>query len=955
MKFNLLLGGVATWVSIGVLTLGVLSGQEEKKGFLKKVFKKKPPSDSSTKQQNKPLFSKKIPLGTNVNPPSPPNSYPPAQNGQGIMVEKFPWEKNQRQKADAVYEIRLQEFHTKIQCAMEEWGKAVDEAAQHVDRWGYASATGLILIEDTAQGRVGFDYQRGFTENLREAGRVQASSANFIQQSLEASLNVNADLPDEDSVESDEFYRRYARSSGVLSSTHIDRVLSIDSSNAELRTPAESTDPIHIARLAQAGRVLYQMSTTSLNNLPFKDAFQRGDEFIQGPREPGSLLPTQDVRLSLDDRQNIAASTTVSGKLLELMANPKGMPENTKAFLGITQLSVSPGFKTSKDYIAEVTVSVDYGMKIQPKLSTPMGYDVNLDELYNDAVFHGKTDLHPDTERWIDEFLDAGDHKYLTWLCEQAGVTGAKLTIEKIKLAQRGMVDRIRPPQPHEFETPPLIYSAFPLAKSQVLDQRHSFASQMDMMWTAQFQMLSAGRRGAARQMGRYIKQIQHDVATMNALPVVVPSSNGRFISYRFDPSLHALENPARADSRSGNLLKALSIPALVVIVCHENDLKRFKSIRLQSFTRWVPRNGKQILGHNNLLPTVKLPASLSRSQMEPKIHAVERLDKVKSEMMLTVKEAQTDLPTPFQSRLLGRYEGMYASLLSRINDLSQKAGTSYFDVSLPDRKRSMLRVTPDTLQTYQTRDLNQDVYFTVTGHDWDRTQVDVGDEVQGFIGGYKLDTVVPQSGCGLCDTYVFKLDRSKDSEKRMEINPGVYPFVLRVGNEVRVAQDAVKVRIEPEKPMSIQERLYIADIVDNPSPGRYSPWTISGGGVRIAPSTKSLRLGKDFGTSSFRMMKIQSNLPPAVSTSVAVQIKRDGKVINPSSDESIIVQSAETIEEVKSGGFLIGTMAKNFTFTGVAEKYLLFKRGSAPNFSTRYTIEVSGEQFKDVGSVVVE
>ena len=93
----------------------------------------------------------------------------------------------------------------------------------------------------------------------------------------------------------------------------------------------------------------------------------------------------------------------------------------------------------------------------------------------------------------------------------------------------------------------------------------------------------------SAALQGAYNKLTQQNVATRNAFPVVVPSSQGSDVTYRFDPELQALAVPSSTDSGPGLVLQPSSFPALIVIICDEEDLVTWDSIHANVTTRWIP------------------------------------------------------------------------------------------------------------------------------------------------------------------------------------------------------------------------------------------------------------------------------------------------------------------------------------------------------------------------------
>ena len=313
-----------------------------------------------------------------------------------------------------------------------------------------------------------------------------------------------------------------------------------------------------------------------------------------------------------------------------------------------------------------------------------------------------------------------------------------------------------------------------------------------------QVQLAAAGEKQAARNVGRYIKRIEQDVATANALPVVVPSSNGSFVSYRFDPTLHALERPELPTTRPNMLLKPMSIPALVVIVCHEDDLKRFKTIRLHSSTRWVPRD--------KLIHRIVNPLPLkNRLQSEKVVKHIGKIDSVYREMQEIVGLANNTLPAKEQKVLFSGFEHTYATLLNRVKDLAQKAGTSNLDVPIPELARSNVKVTPSELTTAQILKRNE-LHFAVSGH----PLKDIGPntEIKAYLGGLPLRPINgEQAYVGPSEVYVFKLDKSNGTNLPEILMPGVYDFALVAGNKVKLAPQAVTI-IDPDEQPTVDEAI---------------------------------------------------------------------------------------------------------------------------------------------------
>ncbi len=363
-------------------------------------------------------------------------------------------------------------------------------------------------------------------------------------------------------------------------------------------------------------------------------------------------------------------------------------------------------------------------------------------------------------------------------------------------------------------------------------------------MWLMQLQLIKAGQKAAAKNVGRFVKQIEQDVATVSALPVVVPSSNGRFISYRFDPTLHALANPASAKSKAGNMLKATSIPALVVIVCHEDDLKKFDTLRLYSATRWIPkgRGPAPLSLVGKLTDTERI---LHRSHAEPKLKAIQGLDQVKREMDFFMNGIEDSYDAETRFRILSGNDGLFASLRSRVNDLTQKAGTSYLDVPLPDQDRSHLSVSPSELDAaeLETRD---EIVFAVRGDD-----VQPSEEMEGYLGGHKLD---PKFQASHSDVMLFQWDAQQHPLK-----PGSYDFVVLSSGETRIAPEAVT--IKSDNPKSLEQRLREYQMARDAEVGSSGTGSVGGSDAHIffQPS-RTIVLSEDNATANVDVYRIGNN-----------------------------------------------------------------------------------------------
>ena len=143
-----------------------------------------------------------------------------------------------------------------------------------------------------------------------------------------------------------------------------------------------------------------------------------------------------------------------------------------------------------------------------------------------------------------------------------------------------------------EFEvsqSKPLIVSAFPMVEGQVLDLQFSKQRQFQLLADIAGAYAAAGQTASAQLLLDYTRRQQQDVATRTTLPVLVPSSDGAQLTYRFDPELQAIANPASFNGSPGYQLHANSVPILVLMSCLREDLKCYNKVGYRSTVRWVP------------------------------------------------------------------------------------------------------------------------------------------------------------------------------------------------------------------------------------------------------------------------------------------------------------------------------------------------------------------------------
>lgn len=229
----------------------------------------------------------------------------------------------------------------------------------------------------------------------------------------------------------------------------------------------------------------------------------------------------------------IAASTFVSKTVLNKFSDPSGAASNYVMFMGLAQVSVSPGWRTQKDYFCEIQMRPLYAK-----------------ETVNGALVSS---------------LQVDRHGNYT--------AGEMASVEQ-----------------------PSVFSAFPLLDAQVLDQSYDESRKYDMLLEFAGQAFAAGQKSTGRFLLEQHREMTQNVKTRSALPLLVPSSDGQQLTYRFDPSLYAVEEPGVLKSKPATLLKANSVPTLFVLACAKEELQYWSHVSIMVSTRFVPAQKRHLL-----------------------------------------------------------------------------------------------------------------------------------------------------------------------------------------------------------------------------------------------------------------------------------------------------------------------------------------------------------------------
>ncbi|MFD0893924.1 hypothetical protein KBB96_10915 [Luteolibacter ambystomatis] len=436
----------------------------------------------------------------------------------------------------------------KIKWQLDQVSRALDTAERHAAEWGHASISSAVLVKgDMNRFGVGADVNYATVE-----GRIRTSQQGAASRLAEKSLGVK--LEGEFGVDAikkteDEIYQT-SKQNELLQ-----QKLELKKSLLQLKKKQTELDKLDNA---DAGTVPLDSAAEDVpagNTLPVPTR----------PDTTGVLpeLPTP-TAVSNNTNLTINGATTVAAQGL-----PSGIPPQPGAPDLATLALVADHLQLSEGDIAKQAASTVVTQKLMNYITSPIDGGSNSIPWFVVT----QVSVSPGSRTGSDYIAETTLHPYYA------------------KLDSNGCVAADwNPNRPH-----PTILAAFPLVEAQALDLRNSDRFETRFSLALAAKLIAEGKQAQAKFFLEKMTKIQQDIATRTLLPVVVPNSNGREVTYRFDPGLQGLVEPGNARKGSGLVLNATSVPALLVIMTDRKSLKDRNYLHFELGTRWIPKKQANI------------------------------------------------------------------------------------------------------------------------------------------------------------------------------------------------------------------------------------------------------------------------------------------------------------------------------------------------------------------------
>lgn len=115
----------------------------------------------------------------------------------------------------------------------------------------------------------------------------------------------------------------------------------------------------------------------------------------------------------------------------------------------------------------------------------------------------------------------------------------------------------------------PLVFCAYPLIDSQVLDLRTSRRTTL----TAAMQLAVTGYPKAANALLDFASSRDQNIETLTGVNTVTNFGSGNHVGFTFSPKLRAQADPAKVNTKPNWILDMQTFPAIIMIVIDEKDL----------------------------------------------------------------------------------------------------------------------------------------------------------------------------------------------------------------------------------------------------------------------------------------------------------------------------------------------------------------------------------------------
>lgn len=319
---------------------------------------------------------------------------------------------------------------------------------------------------------------------------------------------------------------------------------------------------------------------------PGKAASRLASDKFAGNRD---LL--NDGSLSLTDRValTIAQGDNAMEAIFRTLGNADKLGTYDRVFYGVSLVSVNPGWRTSENYNAQLTITPKIVMKPAREKIESLYIEKNKGSCVSHLLQANRTERKKPTilqtidklrkEAWEKKVSDArATIKYGT-APKEAMEAAKKIADEHRKNPEKtGEVstacddfDINRLEEIGIKEQSLIITAISPLSTPQTLDLSFSKRDQLEFSLALALALRSAGQEVQAKTFLDYAKSIQADYQTISEENSINIASNGLELAIEVGPKLKALKSAGKSDS-AGRTLERQTFPVLLLVGLYKDD-----------------------------------------------------------------------------------------------------------------------------------------------------------------------------------------------------------------------------------------------------------------------------------------------------------------------------------------------------------------------------------------------
>jgi hypothetical protein len=140
----------------------------------------------------------------------------------------------------------------------------------------------------------------------------------------------------------------------------------------------------------------------------------------------------------------------------------------------------------------------------------------------------------------------------------------------------------------------PFVISVFPSLEAQTVDLRNSVRDQLALAMQLQASLNLGQSSAAGGVLSDYVKRLEYDAASRNAVPIVTAFSNGTNFGYQIRPVTEALNIQTGTQGQNKGAIQRLypaSFPALILLICDADDVEAYTHVEFMVSSRWIPND----------------------------------------------------------------------------------------------------------------------------------------------------------------------------------------------------------------------------------------------------------------------------------------------------------------------------------------------------------------------------